>query len=97
MITTELRNARAPELVVASRNAARSSTDGSPIPPPAEGDLSVCLRCGAVMKYDSADIAFRGMTQSEMDELKADTEQMNMLAKLVRGIRFVRQLREQRN
>lgn len=75
---------------------AAGSTDGSPIPPPAEGDLSVCLRCGAVMKYDSAG-KVRGMTQAEMDKLKADTEQMNMLAKLVRGIRFVRQLREQRN
>ena len=75
---------------------AAGSPDGSPIAPPAEGDLSICLRCGAVMKYNSAG-KVRGMTDPEIDELIADTEQMNILAKLVRGIHFVRQLREQRN
>lgn len=68
---------------------AAGSPDGSPIPAPAEGDVTICMRCGAVMRFNAAG-KVRGMSDAEMDELIADAEYMNMLARLVRRIRFIR-------
>ena len=46
---------------------------------PSPGDLSVCLRCGAVAIFDEG-MTVRGMTEDEMDKLCADAEMMNYLA-----------------
>lgn len=67
---------------------ASGSTDGSPhLPEP--GDLVLCIKCGAVMKH-ADDMTLRGMTEQEMDELVADTETMDELAKNVQRIHIMR-------
>jgi Zn ribbon nucleic-acid-binding protein len=67
---------------------ASASVDGT-LNLPEPGDLVLCLKCGAVMKH-ADDMSVRGMTDEEMDELIADTETMDELAKAVQGIHFIR-------
>lgn len=55
---------------------------------PVEGNLTVCLYCGAVMMFDH-DLTLRGMTDAEMDGVMADCETMNLLAKIVRRVRLL--------
>lgn len=86
---------RTPEsacLACGYRLTAAGSPDGSPIEPPNEGDITVCLRCGAVMRFDSEG-RVRGMTDAEIDEITADTEYLKLLAGIVRGIHFIRTMR----
>ena len=64
------------------------SPDGRPIEPPNDGDLSLCIRCGGVMAFDSSG-RLRGMTRAEIDSLMADQEYMAYLATLVNRIYFV--------
>lgn len=64
------------------------SPDGSPIEPPQDGDLAVCIRCGAIMAYNSSG-GLRGMTDAEMDEVTADHEYMDYLASLVKRVHFI--------
>lgn len=67
---------------------ASGSMDGSPeLPGP--GDLVLCLKCGAVMLH-AEDMRLRGMTDKEMDELTADQETMNELAKCVKLVHILR-------
>lgn len=58
---------------------------------PQPGDVTVCIRCGAVMKIGD-NLRVRGMTDAEMDELQADTEWMNQVARLVKTIHFMRHM-----
>lgn len=67
---------------------ASGSVDGS-LDLPEPGDLVLCLKCGAVMKH-ADDMSVRGMTEQEMDELIADTETMDELAKNVQRIHIMR-------
>lgn len=69
---------------------ASGSTDGSGVLPQ-PGDLVLCIRCGAVMKH-ADDMTLRGMSDAEMDELQADTETMNDLAKYVQRIHIIRHI-----
>lgn len=67
---------------------ASGSADGAPhLPEP--GDLVLCIRCGAVMMH-ADDMTVRGMTDEEMDELVADKETMDELAKNVKRIHLMR-------
>jgi hypothetical protein len=59
---------------------------------PSEGDLTVCIRCGAVMMFAS-DLTVRGMTDAEIDAISSNTECMKDLARLVQGLHFVRSMR----
>jgi hypothetical protein len=63
------------------------ASDGAPT----EGCLLVCLKCGAVMMYDR-DLKPRGMTDAEMDELTADQEAMDDLARIVKRVHLVKHL-----
>jgi hypothetical protein len=56
---------------------------------PEPDDIAICIKCGAVMKLDDS-LRLRGMTKSEMDELVADKEWMNQIARIVRGIHFIK-------
>jgi Zn ribbon nucleic-acid-binding protein len=67
---------------------ASASTDGSKALP-APGDIVVCMKCGAVMKH-ADDMSLRGMSDQEMDELTADTEFMDEIARAVQKVHFVR-------
>jgi hypothetical protein len=58
---------------------------------PSPGDLMVCMKCGAVMLH-AGDLSPRGMTDQEMDDLIADTETMNEIAKVVKRIYLIRQI-----
>lgn len=58
---------------------------------PEPGDVSVCIRCGAVMKLDG-ELRLRGMTNEEMDELTADRAWMDQIAKMVQKIHFVKHM-----
>lgn len=58
---------------------------------PSPGDVTVCIRCGAVMMLDE-NLRLRGMSDAEMDELVADTEWMGQIAKMVRAIHFVKHM-----
>jgi hypothetical protein len=55
---------------------------------PSPGDVTVCLRCGAVMML-AEDLTVRGMTEAEMDLLCNDKGYMNFLAGVVRNIRMI--------
>jgi hypothetical protein len=66
--------------------------DGQPIEPPGDGDTTLCIGCGAVMKY-GPDGRLRGMTDAEMHEITGDAEYMNFLARIVREIHFVRMMK----
>lgn len=68
-------------------NAAGSPGPGELLPEP--GDYCVCYKCGAVMKF-SSDLTPRGMTEAEMDELTADAETMDELARQVARVHLVR-------
>lgn len=59
---------------------------------PEPGDVTVCLRCGAVMKL-ADDLRVRGMTDAEMDELIADKEWMNHVARMVKAIQFMKHMK----
>ena len=58
---------------------------------PEPGHVAVCIKCGGVMKLDQ-DLRLRGMSAQEMDELVADREWMDQIAKVVRKVYFVRSL-----
>lgn len=58
---------------------------------PEPGDVTVCIRCGAVMKLDEK-LRLRGLTDAEMDELVNSRETMQELAKVVRAIHVVRHM-----
>jgi hypothetical protein len=47
------------------------------------GDLTVCTRCLAVMKLDG-DLRPRALTDAEAEELMADRDRMEELARMVR-------------
>lgn len=65
------------------------SDDGSTGRGPMPGDPVVCLRCGSVMTVDSAG-ELTGFTDKQMDDLVADREFMNHVARLVRRVHFLR-------
>jgi hypothetical protein len=58
---------------------------------PRPGDVTVCIRCGAVMRLDD-NLRVRGMTDAEMDELVADRKWMNQVAKMVGAIHFMKHM-----
>jgi hypothetical protein len=58
---------------------------------PEPGDVTVCIKCGAVMKLDQ-NLRPRGMSDQEMDELVADREWMDEVAKMVHAVQFVRKI-----
>jgi hypothetical protein len=59
---------------------------------PGAGDVAVCLRCGAAMRYN-ADLSVRGMTPEEVDEITNDPHFLQELTKVVLGVHIVRALR----
>lgn len=61
---------------------------GGDYPRPNPGDAIACIRCGAVMTME--DGALRGFTEKEMDELVADKEWMNDLARTVKRIHLLK-------
>jgi len=65
------------------------SPDGSPIDRPSDGDITVCIRCGAVMAFDGEG-KVRGMTDEEIATVTRDAELMSSIARTVRSIRIVR-------
>lgn len=71
----------------ARMNAAGAPEHFGELPKP--GELCVCSKCGAVMKF-SDDLTPRGMTEEEMAELIADTETMNELAGHVARVHLFR-------
>jgi hypothetical protein len=72
------------------------SPDGSPIPPPKDGDITMCLQCGAIMAH-AADGKLRGLTKEEIDSVVADHKFMQYLAKLLRKAQAARMVHESRN
>jgi hypothetical protein len=58
---------------------------------PHPGDVTICIKCGAVMRLDG-NLRMRGMTDAEMDELVADKEWMNQVAKMVGAIHFMKHM-----
>lgn len=58
---------------------------------PNPGDVAVCIKCGAVMKLDN-NLRLRGMTDAEMDELIADRQFMDQIARMVQKIHFLKHL-----
>lgn len=58
---------------------------------PEPGDAAVCIKCGAVMMLDEQ-LRLRGMTQEEMDELKANRAWMNEIARMVHRVHFVKHI-----
>ena len=69
--------------------SAASTPDGRAGPPPTEGDLTVCIKCGAVMMLDR-DLKVRGMTDAEIEELTSNRATMDELARMVRCIHLIR-------
>lgn len=69
-------------------NAIGVHGQGLPAEMPEPGDPVACMRCGAVATWEDGEI--RGFTDAEMDALIADTERMDELARLVKGIHFLR-------
>jgi hypothetical protein len=49
----------------------------------AAGDLTVCTRCGALMRLDD-DLRPRALTDAEAEELMADRDRMEEMARMVR-------------
>jgi hypothetical protein len=68
-------------------NAGAAPDDSGALPGP--NDLTVCLQCGAVMKY-AADMTLRGMSDEEMDELTNDADWMNEVARLVKRVHLIK-------
>jgi hypothetical protein len=58
---------------------------------PEPGDVTVCIKCGGVMKLDE-NLRLRGMSDREMDELVADREWMDQVARMVQRVYFVKRL-----
>lgn len=63
---------------------------------PSPGDLTVCLKCGAVMEL-SANLTCIGLTREKVEKVQADTKLMNAVARLVKAVHFVMALHERRN
>jgi hypothetical protein len=59
---------------------------------PSPGDLMACIGCGAVMML-ADDLTMRGMTEEEIDDVMANVEAMNDLARAVRGIHLLKMKR----
>lgn len=60
------------------------------------GDLSVCLKCGAVMQFDE-NMKLGGIEQERIDQLKSDPRFMANLVEVVQAVHFVQKLHAQRN
>jgi hypothetical protein len=61
---------------------------------PHPGDVTVCIRCAAVMIYDDH-LRPRPFTDAEISQLLADPEAMNQIARMietVKAIQFVKHL-----
>ena len=56
---------------------------------PEPGSLAVCIHCGAVMMLDEH-LRLRGMSDAEMDQITADPELMDSLARMVRKVHLLR-------
>jgi hypothetical protein len=67
---------------------ALGTSDGSAYQEPEPGAPVVCIRCGAVMAWAAGTL--RGFTDAEMDELIADGETMNEIARTVRSVHLIR-------
>jgi hypothetical protein len=59
---------------------------------PSPGDAAVCINCGGVMMLDDQ-LRPRGMSDEEMDELAADREFMDQIARIVRKVHFLKHVR----
>ena len=68
---------------------ASGSPDGRPTKGPQPGNLSICLRCGAVMAY-AEDLSLRPLTDDEVREISQDDDAMRDIAHITKGIHFVR-------
>jgi hypothetical protein len=55
---------------------------------PEPGNLTICLRCGAVMLI-ADDLTARGLTEREMDDLTNNHHMMQYLARVCKTIRFM--------
>lgn len=75
---------------------ASGSVDGNAEDMPEPGSVVLCIRCGGVMKH-ADDMSLRGMSEEEMDELTADKEWMDLIARTVQKIHFVKLVKESRN
>lgn len=64
-----------------------ASHDGTPIEPPADGDVTVCGYCGCIMAYD-AEGKVRGMTDDEIDATMRDPALIHHLIVTVQRIRM---------
>jgi len=53
------------------------------------GDVAACLKCGAVMLLTD-NLTVLGMTDQEMDDLMANSETMNDIARMVQAIHMIR-------
>lgn len=58
-------------------------------PQPHEGAVTICIRCGAVMRV-SANLTPEGFSDEEIAEITQDPEWMAQIAKIVRAVHFVR-------
>ncbi len=56
---------------------------------PKPGDLSICLKCGAVAKF-GPDLRVIPFSSAEIEDIQSDLETMNYLSKVIHTIRFVR-------
>jgi hypothetical protein len=54
---------------------------------PRPGNLLICFRCGAVMKFDDG-LKPRAMTEKEQAEIHADPQLMEFLDKVTQKIRM---------
>ena len=65
-------------------------TLGDAIWPPNPGDPVVCIRCGAACTFEDGKL--RGFTDKEMEDLLADAEAMDDLARMVQRVHFLRHM-----
>jgi len=58
---------------------------------PAPGDVTACIKCGAVMILDE-NLKLRGFTDQEAEDLRKDAGTMNALAGIVRRIYILKHM-----
>lgn len=63
---------------------------------PGPGSLSVCIKCGAVAKFGD-DLTVVPLTADEADRLRADSDTMAYLSRIVKAVHIVQHLRKRRN
>lgn len=56
---------------------------------PEEGNVAICIKCGAVMMLDK-EFRLRGMTDAEMNAILSDFDFMDQIAKMIRKVHFIR-------